>query len=57
MIIRLNNILCKVLLSKHMMWAWKYWWIESVRVGNDCTTYVRIQRNTKDRRAQKINYI
>jgi len=57
MIIRLDNILCKVLLSKHMMWAWKYWWIESVRVGNDCTTYVRIQRNTKDRRAQKINYI
>lgn len=57
MIIRLDNILCKVLLSKHMMWAWKYWWIESVRVGNDYTTYVRIQRNTKDRRAQKINYI
>jgi hypothetical protein len=60
MIARLDGTLCKVLLSKRMMWAWKYWWIESVRVGNDCTTYVRVELNTKAcraRKAKRINYI
>jgi hypothetical protein len=42
MIIRLDNLLCRVMLHKHMMWAWRFWWIEAARVGTDCTSYVRI---------------
>jgi hypothetical protein len=40
-----------------MMWAWRFWWIEAVRVGNDYTGYVRIGLNTKKRRQQRINYM
>jgi hypothetical protein len=39
------------------MWAWRFWWIEAVRVGNDYTGYVRIGLNTKKRRQQRINYM
>jgi hypothetical protein len=42
MIARLDSTLCKVMLDKRMMWAWRFWWIEAARVGSDCTSYVRI---------------
>jgi hypothetical protein len=45
------------LLSKHMMWAWRFWWMEAARVGNDYTSYVRIGLNNKARRAQRITYM
>jgi hypothetical protein len=57
MIARLDSVLCKVLLSKHMMWAWRFWWIEAARVGTDCTNYVRIGLNSKARRQQRITYM
>ena len=57
MVTRLDSVLCKVLLSKHMMWAWRFWWIEAARVGTDCTNYVRIGLNSKKRRQQSINWM
>jgi hypothetical protein len=54
MITRLDNLLCRVMLHKHMMWAWRFWWIESVRVGSDCTTYVRIGFKHK---RNNVNYM
>ena len=54
MIIRLDSLFCRVLLHKHMMWAWRFWWIESVRVGSDCTTYVRIGFKHK---RNNVNYM
>ena len=57
MLTRLDGILCKVLLSKRMMWAWRFWWIEAARVGTDYKGYVRIGLNTKARRAQSINWM
>jgi hypothetical protein len=57
MIARLDGTLCKVLLSKRMMWAWRFWWIEAARVGTDCTNYVRIGLNTKKRRAHGMNWM
>ena len=59
MVIKLNSVLCKVMLHKHMMWAWCFWWMESARAGNDYTTYVRIGWNNKARRQQikQINWM
>jgi len=42
MIVRLDSVLCKVLLSKRMMWAWGFWWIEGARVGQNYHTYVKL---------------
>ena len=57
MLARLDSTLCKILLHKHMMWAWRFWWIEAARVGNDYTNYVKIGLNTKARRQQRINWM
>ena len=59
MLARLDSTLCKILLSKHMMWAWRFWWIEAARVGNNYTGYVKIGLNTKARRQQikQINWM
>jgi len=57
MLTRLDSTLCKILLSKRMMWAWRFWWIEAARVGNDYKGYVNIGLNTKARRQQRINYM
>lgn len=60
MIVKLDSVLCKVLLSKRMMWAWHFWWIEAARVGQNYDGFVRIGLNTKSaqkRRAQRMNWI
>jgi hypothetical protein len=57
MIVRLDSVLCKVLLSKRMMWAWSFWYIEAVRVGQNYDGFVRIGLNTKARRKQNINWM
>lgn len=57
MVIRLDSLLCRVLLHKHMMWAWRFWWIEAARVGTDCTHYVRISSTYKRKGANNVRYI
>jgi hypothetical protein len=58
MVIRLDSLLCRVMLHKHMMWAWRFWWIEAARVGTDCTTYVHISHNfNRKGGANNVRYI
>jgi hypothetical protein len=57
MLVKLSGRLCRVLLSKHMMWAWKFWWIESARVGTDCHTYVHIHLNNSKRKQERMTWI
>jgi hypothetical protein len=55
MIVRLDSTLCKILLSKRMMWAWGFWWIEAVRVGQVYNGFVRITFRIPKR--NKINWM
>jgi hypothetical protein len=55
MIVRLDSTLCKILLSKRMMWAWGFWWIEGARVGNNYTTYVKL--GFKRPKINRTNYM
>ena len=57
MITRLDSLFCRVLLHKHMMWAWRFWWIKSVRVDSDRTTYVRIGFKFNRKGASNVKYI
>ena len=56
MITRLDSLFCRVLLHKHMMWAWRFWWIAAARVGTDCTNYVRIEFKFT-RKRNNVNYM
>ena len=55
MIVRLDSTLCKILLSKRMMWAWGFWWIEAVRVGQVYNGFVRI--GLKRPKLNRINWM
>jgi len=56
MITKLDSLFCRVLLHKHMMWAWRFWWIEAARVGTDCKNYVRIEFKFT-RKRNNVNYM